>query len=346
MAKAMSHSNKTKKMLEEELRTLHSRLADLQELDAQNRQAEGDKSKEKYRTLTQNIAGMIYTGLPDWSTDVILNSKAVCGYPPEDFNLRRIGWLDLVHPDDREEVERQAQRLTCSRESIVQQYRIVDRDGNVRWVEDHKTSRFSSEGVYEGVDGIVFDVTDRKRAEDELRKMRDELETRVKQRTADLAEAVEELKYEIEERHKAEQKLRDSHKQLRQLASELSLAEERLRRRLATDIHDLIGQNLAISKLRLESLRESVSSSEAAQSLDEIIDTMGETIESTRLMTFELSPPVLYELGFEPAVEWLLRKMSQQHELSTNFSTDQMCKPLPINLRCWSMLPSTPRHAM
>ncbi len=138
---------------------------------------------------------------------------------------------------------------------------------------------------------------------------------------------------DITERKEAEEKLLVYQEQLRFLASELSLAEERLRHRIATSIHDNIGQNLAISKIRLESLRQSVSSPEIAESLDEIRKLIAQTIDSTRSLTFELSPPVLYELGFEAAVKWLVRQTKQQYGFSTRFKSDEHPKPFEHNVR-------------
>jgi len=174
--------------------------------------------------------------------------------------------------------------------------------------------------------GFFTDITERKKAEEALQKAHDELEVRVEQRTAELAKAIEELQNEISERKTAQEKLR-------YLAKELTLAEERLRRRIATDVHDHIGQNLAISKIKLESLRETTSSPELTASLEEICQLIAQIIESSRSLTFELSPPVLYELGFEAAVEWLVRHARQKHGLSTDFKSDGRPKPLSDDIR-------------
>lgn len=177
-----------------------------------------------------------------------------------------------------------------------------------------------------GTLGILQDITERKLTAEALQKAHDELELRVQQRTADLAKANEELRQEVAERKKAE-------KSLRSMSSELSLAEERLRRRIATEIHDHVGQNLAISKIKVESLRQSAASAEMGRSLDEIRQLLAATIESTRSLTFELSPPVLYELGFEQAVDWLVRKTRQQFGISAEFHDDGCLKPLEDDVR-------------
>jgi len=138
---------------------------------------------------------------------------------------------------------------------------------------------------------------------------------------------------DITERKKAEEKLLVYQMQLRSLASELSLAEERLRRRIAMDVHDHIGQNLAISKVKLDALRRSLAGSELARELSQVSDMIGRAIQSSRSLTFELSPPVLYELGFEAAVQWLLRNTREQHGIATDFRSDSRPKPLSEDAR-------------
>jgi len=232
--------------------------------------------------------------------------------------LQRLGYSEAellaepvakVHPPDRYEEAGAiiADIVAGKRESCL--IPLLAKDGTLIPVET--TAAHGRWGQQDVLFGVSRDITERRRAEEALQKARDELEARVEQRTADLAKANE---------------------QLLSLASELSLAEERLRRRIATDIHDHIGQNLAISKIKLESLRESMSSDELAATLDEIRELIAQTIESSRSLTFELSPPVLYELGFEAAVEWLVRQARQKHGLSTDFNSDGRPKPLSSNV--------------
>ena len=144
---------------------------------------------------------------------------------------------------------------------------------------------------------------------------------------------IEGIFWDITERRQAEEKLAIYQEQLRSLASELSLAEERLRRRIAIDLHDHISQNLAISKIKLESLRGEISSPELSGDLEKICDLIAQTIESTRSLTFEMSTPVLYELGFEAAVKWLVQQTRQKHGLSADFQDDGRAKPLHDDIR-------------
>ena len=205
--------------------------------------------------------------------------------------------------------------------------------GELRTVSTKKSVFTDSLTGEKFITGTIRDITKHKLSEETLQKSRDELELRVEQRTADFKRANEELRTEISERRKIEQQLIEYQKQLQSLASELSLAEERLRRRIAIDVHDRIGQNLAISRIKIESLADSISSPKCNKTLNEIRDLMAQTIASTRSLTFELSPPVLYELGFEPAIEWLVRQTRQQHSLSAEFENDGRPKPLDDNIR-------------
>jgi len=180
---------------------------------------------------------------------------------------------------------------------------------------------------------LFINITRRKRAETALLLAHDELEGHVEERTAELAKANEELRKEITERQAVEGTLLEHQKLLRKLTSELSLAEERMRHQIAIDIHDHIGQNLAISKIKLASLSEEPSLQECSHKIKEVCELISETILSTRSLTFELSPPVLYELGFEAALDWLVRQVRTKHNLSIEFESDGKSKLLSDDAR-------------
>jgi PAS domain S-box-containing protein len=138
---------------------------------------------------------------------------------------------------------------------------------------------------------------------------------------------------DITSRKQAESEIRTYQQQLRSMASELSLTEERERRRLATELHDHVGQILALAQIKLGGLRESAGSTSLATPMDEVRRLVEQTIQYTRSLTFELSPPILYDLGFEAAVEWLAELMQEQHGLRIEVQSDKGPKPLDDEIR-------------
>jgi len=134
---------------------------------------------------------------------------------------------------------------------------------------------------------------------------------------------------DITDRKKAEENIRTYQEQLQSLASLLSLTEERERRRLATDLHDHIGQALAISKIRLGVLQKSIIAEDQAKPLGEVRELIEKMIQATRSLTFELSLPILYELGFEAAVEWFAKHIRSQHGIKVDVQKDLL--PIPMD---------------
>ncbi len=137
---------------------------------------------------------------------------------------------------------------------------------------------------------------------------------------------------DIGDQKQAEAKIRDYQEKLRSIALELSLTEERERRRLATDLHDHVGQILALAQIKLGALRESVSNGQVG-ALDEVRQLIEQTIRYTRSVGFELSPPILYDLGFEAAVEWLAEQIQEQHGVRVKLAADRSPKPLSDEVR-------------
>ena len=133
---------------------------------------------------------------------------------------------------------------------------------------------------------------------------------------------------DITERKHAESKLLEYQEKLRSLASELSLVEERERRSIATDLHDQIGQTLSVIKMRCFDLRANEQDPDILRQIDEIKELVKQTIQDTRSLTFELSPPVLYELGLVAAIDWLAEEFQRKHRLQCTVESDKKSKPL------------------
>lgn len=138
---------------------------------------------------------------------------------------------------------------------------------------------------------------------------------------------------DISERRQTQERIDQYQRQLRSLASELSLAEERERRRIATLLHDHIGQMLAVSKIKLGSIQDVLKDNGLADEIKEIRDHVGQAIKITRSLTFELSPPILYDLGLEAALEWLTEQLEEQSSIRREFESDGVYKPISDGMR-------------
>ncbi|MEA5113332.1 MAG: PAS domain S-box protein [Geobacteraceae bacterium] len=177
---------------------------------------------------------------------------------------------------------------------------VVYPDGRQALMETLKTPYFDCEGKLLGLIGISRDITRRKKAEDSLRRSHEILEERVRERTG----------------------------QLTSLAAELSRAEELERRRIATELHDQVAQTLALSKIKLGTLLFSGKCGENREDIREVMDHLSVSIEEIRSLTFQLSPPILHEMGLSAALEWLADEFSEKYGLRIDFHDDGHPKPV------------------
>jgi two-component system, chemotaxis family, CheB/CheR fusion protein len=129
-----------------------------------------------------------------------------------------------------------------------------------------------------------------------------------------------------------EQRVLERTAQLRALTVELSLAEERERRALAQDLHDDLGQVLAAARIKLTTLTKLEHVAEIKKRLIEVDRLLNQAHNSVRSLTFQLSPPVLFELGLVPALEWLADEMRRLYDLQIKVLDDGLKKKLDTSV--------------
>lgn len=155
------------------------------------------------------------------------------------------------------------------------------------------------------------------------------VETKVVQGQWNGSTALFGMSRDITERKRTEQELIDRQLQLQALVSELAVAEENERRRIAQGLHDDIGQMLASAKLTLGQVATLLKQEKTRGMVTQVSGYIDHVIQVTRSLTFDLASPVLQRFGLEAAVEDLCDKMTAQHGLPFVVRNDRRPKPLP-----------------
>lgn len=153
------------------------------------------------------------------------------------------------------------------------------------WFSVSGFSVFDGEGRFYGLRGVCFDITKRKQAEIALKKY--------------------------------VQQIKDYQKKLKSLNTELTFAEEKERRRIAENLHDSLGQTLSLAYIKLSSIAEEKFALHVSNVINEISELLNNAISESRTLTYDLSPPILYELGLIPAFKWKLEQIKEKHNIET-----------------------------
>jgi signal transduction histidine kinase len=135
---------------------------------------------------------------------------------------------------------------------------------------------------------------------------------------------------ELRWRQETEAKLITHQEDLRLMASQLSLAEERERHRIGAQLHDRIGQSLALANIKLGELLATPAPKPASppDRLLEIRRLLEQAIDETQSLTFTISSPILHEIGLEAALAWLTENALQKHGIYSFFESDDQPNPV------------------
>jgi len=125
--------------------------------------------EEGFRTLVSNIPGAVYRCLCDSDWTMLFISDAILetsGYPPSDFINNQVRSIDsIIHPEDREMVRRIVSESVAQQQSFLIEYRMIRADGSIAWVSEKGRGIFDATGELLWLDGVSFDISDRKLAE-------------------------------------------------------------------------------------------------------------------------------------------------------------------------------------
>ncbi|MDA8307661.1 MAG: PAS domain-containing protein, partial [Deltaproteobacteria bacterium] len=262
-------------------------------------------------------------GMGTWHWDIAENRRCfddqacfLLGIDPKTFTGREDEFFGVLDPEDVKRVKRALSRTLKKDVPYAPVYRVIRPDGEVRYIAARGKLVRDEKGRPVRLNGLIWDITDRIRMMEELRKSRDELERRVKERTADL-ELVNE--------------------KLRMVPSMLIEAQEKERQRVAGEMHDSVGQTIAALKFRIEHVINALEKQQYKQALDslhEFVPVFQRSIDETRAIYMGLRPMILSEYGIVATLEWYrqeLLKLYPNHHIELETSIRE--EDIPDNLK-------------
>jgi PAS domain S-box-containing protein len=187
------------------------------------------------------------------------------------------------------------------------------KDGSKFWANVVITALKDDEGNLLGFAKVTRDFTERMRAHEELRR------------------ANEELGKEVVERKNAERKLQESEQSLRYLSRHLLRSQDEERKRIGRELHDSVGQYLAVLKMTLDSLKPPPGSAgeQVARHLAQCSELANDCIKEVRTIAYLLYPPMLEEMGLRSAIAWYLEGFTQRSGINATLDVSPDLTRLP-----------------
>ncbi len=237
------------------------------------------EGEERFRRTIDRAPVMIWTARTDTTLDY-LNHNCVefTGLPIE--KLRDEGWLDAVHPEDRDYCTGIYVPAFEARTPFLMEYRVRRADGAYRWLLASGVPKYGPDGSFAGYVGCDVDITERRNAEDVLRESRAALEV--------------------------------SHREIQQLAGSLLTAHEDERRRLARELHDDLTQRLA--RLAIDAGRME-SAADAPEGVRQLREDLVRLSEDVHALSYRLHPSVLDDLGLVEALGMATRRGARRRPM-------------------------------
>ena len=271
------------KRVEERTQELAKRSESLQRLNI-----ELARKNQELDAIIHTAPDIIFSRHADGARDYISDRfYDYTGASPGSAN--GFGWLDYVYPEDREQAMAQWVRAVESGTNYESEYRIRSEDGACRWFRARAVPIRDDEGKIVKWYGTCSDIHDSKMLEQSIRDDAAKLEKLVDERTADL----------------------------RRLSVRLMSMQDEERRRIARDLHDGLGQELAVAKMVLGKLLLPPSTPAENQVAHEASEIIDRAIQQVRSMSHLLHPPLLDEVGLLSALSWYVEGLTKRSGIET-----------------------------
>ena len=259
----------------------HTDITELREAEEMQARLAAIVNSSDDAIVSKDLEGMVTSWNP--------GAERLFGYRADEMIGRPITLI--IPPERRHEEPMILDRLR--RGEPIEQYETVrvKKDGTRFDVSLSISPLKDSRGRVIGASKIARDITERKRQMEELRRLKDELELRVQERTRQLTASQE---------------------RLRTLGSQLAVAEQRERQKLARDLHDYLAQMLSVGRMKMGLAKKQPELSPASVAVLQDIDAVfQQALTYTRTMIAELSPPSFRDYGLLAALKWLAERMEK-----------------------------------
>ena len=292
--------------------------------------------RESEERLSLAFAGA-QEGVWDWNLEsgaVVYSShwRKMLGYAENEIESHVSAWERLLHPEDRAVVREVVDGVLRGERDYTVEFRLRHKDGHyVHVLSRGFPVRRQPDGFVIRIVGTHFDLSERKRVEEALRRAHEELEIRVKERTAELALANASLREEMTERERAERARTE-------LLSRLVFAQEDERRRIAREMHDQFGEQLTALGLGIGALKDSCGDeprlSPQIAALEKVAQQLDQDVEH---LVWELRPTALDDLGLRAALanyvqDWSVRAGVRADLHTTGLSAGRLTSEVETTL--------------
>jgi two-component system sensor histidine kinase UhpB len=218
---------------------------------------------------------------------------AVLDVPPGRTLDNLASALEVIHPADRSRVQEALAEAAAGAPPRTREFRILRPDGSLRWVACKALVERDANGTALRLVGVLQDIQELKRIEEELR-----------------AQA----------------------EQLHYLSRQLLSTQETERRRIARELHDEIGQGLTAAMITVQMLQHHPAAVPLQSDLSEAAVLLDTTLQQVRAMSLELRPAMLDDLGLVSALKWHLDRVGQRSGLRVGLTANNLSDRLPPEL--------------
>ncbi|MGK2862920.1 MAG: PAS domain S-box protein, partial [Chitinophagaceae bacterium] len=254
--------------------------------ERKKREDELRRLQDSYFTLMNSVDGIVWEADPKTFMFSFVSQQAerLLGYPLENWLNQPSFWADHIHEEDRDWAVRYCVKSTVEKRPHEMEYRMMSRDGRIIWLRDIVSVEVINDEPVK-VRGIMIDITERK---------------------------------------KSEELLKHSYANLRRLTAHQEEVREEERISIAREIHDELGQQLAIIKMDIDWLNREIEDKKenVQKKLKGLLGIIDNTVKTVRKISSELRPMALDDLGLLSALDWHCHEFEERSGIKTKFSSE------------------------